>query len=110
MEQINYSDFEKVHIRTGKMINAEDFPNARVPAYKLTIDFGEHGIKKSSAQITQKYSKEELIGKQVLAVTNFFPKQIANFKSEVLVLGIKTPSGVTLLNVDEKVELGSRVC
>lgn len=87
MKNITYSDFLSVEIRVGKIIRAEDFPKAKKPAYRLWIDFGPLGIKHSSAQITDLYSKEELFGKLVLAVVNFPPKQIADFVSEVLVLG-----------------------
>jgi len=88
MEHITYDDFEKVDIRVGTIIAVEDFPKARKPAYQLTIDFGNLGVKKSSAQITSLYKKENLISRQIIAVVNFPPKQIANFMSECLVLGI----------------------
>ena len=109
MEYIDFQDFKKVDIRTGKIISAEDFPNAKKPAYKLKIDFGEIGIKKSSAQITKLYRREELIGKQIIAVVNFKPKQIADFISEVLVLGVETERGVVLLSPDSEVPLGKSI-
>jgi len=106
---ISYEDFEKVDIRIGKILKAEDFPEARKPAYKLTIDFGALGIKMSSAQITN-YKKEELAGKQVIAVVNFPKKQIAGFMSEVLTLGVPDKEGkIILLRPDKDVELGARM-
>lgn len=95
--QIEYADFEKIDIRTGTILSADDFPDAKKPAYQLIIDFGALGIKKSSAQITTHYSKEELIGKQIIAVVNFPVKQIANFFSECLVLGAVENDGTVLL-------------
>jgi tRNA-binding protein len=108
---ITYDDFHKVEMHVGTILAAEDFLKARKPAYQLTIDFGEIlGIKRSSAQITVLYKKEDLIGRQVIAVTNFPPRQIANFFSEVLVLGsVDTEGVVTLLKVDQKVENGLRI-
>lgn len=108
---ITYDDFLKVDIRTGKIIEAENFPKARIPAYKLTIDFGEEiGVKKSSAQITKFYEKEDLIGKTITAVTNFPPKQVADFMSEVLVLGVECGNGeVVLLELERDVPLGKRI-
>lgn len=108
---ISYDDFVKVEMRTGKIIDVEDFPKARNPAYKLKIDFGsELGIKQSSAQITKLYSKEELLGKTIVAVTNFPPKQVADFISEVLVLGVELDNKeVTLLNLDHNVTLGAKI-
>jgi tRNA-binding protein len=89
MDTISWNDFEKINIRAGTIIEVNDFPKARKPAYKLVIDFGkELGIKRSSAQITALYTKEELVNRQVIAVVNFPPKQIADFTSECLVLGV----------------------
>lgn len=109
--EINWNDFEKVEMRVGTIIKAEDFPKAKKPAYQLTIDFGEElGIKKSSAQITTRYSTQDLIGKQIVAVVNFPKKQIANFMSECLVLGaVGTNNDIVLLNLDDKVKNGLRV-
>lgn len=110
MSEISYEDFLKVDIRVGKIIKVEDFPQARKPAYKLGIDFGELGIKKTSAQITKLYTKEALINQQVLAVVNFPPRQIADFMSEVLVLGVVLEEGeVSLVQPDRAVELGKRI-
>ena len=107
---ISWDDFEKVDIRVGTVLTAEDFPGARKPAYKLTIDFGTEGIKKSSAQITHFYNKEDLPGLQVIAVVNFPVKQIANFFSECLVLGVYTPEKeVVLLSPLQKVENGAKI-
>ncbi len=107
---ITYSDFEKVDIRVGKIVKVEDFPQARKPAYKLTIDFGpEIGIKRSSAQVTN-YSKEELLGKLVMGVVNFPPRQIGPFFSEVLTLGVPDGDGnVILLSPTREVPLGGRM-
>lgn len=100
---INWDDFEKIDMRLGTIIQAEDFPKAKKPAYRLTIDFGaEIGIKRSSAQITTHYSKDELVNKQIIAVVNFPPKQIADFISECLVLGVYDENNAVILLQPEK--------
>ncbi|MDZ8081988.1 MAG: tRNA-binding protein [Nostoc sp. SerVER01] len=110
MTQISFHDFEKVEIHVGKIIQVEEFPKAKKPAYKLWIDFGNLGIKKSSAQITKLYDPKELINRLILAVTNFPPRQIADFISEVLVLGVVLDDGeVVLIQPDRDVALGKRV-
>jgi len=107
---ISWNDFEKIEMRCGTVIDAKDFPNAKKPAYQLTIDFGEYGIKKSSAQITAHYTKQELLNKQVIAVVNFPVKQIANFFSECLVLGVYDENNnVVLLQPERNVKNGMRI-
>ena len=108
---ISYDDFEKVDIRVGEVIRVEDFPEARKPAYKLTIDFGpEIGVKKSSAGITKHYTKDDLLGIQVIGVVNFPPKQIGPFVSEVLTLGLPDENGdVVLLTPTKKVPKGGKI-
>ena len=108
---ISYDDFEKVDVRVGRIIQVDDFPEARKPAYKLQIDFGEEiGVKKSSAQITAHYSKEELHGKLVIGVVNFAPKQIGPFVSESLTLGFADANGDVILAIPDKdAPLGSRL-
>ena len=107
---ITWDDFEKVDMRVGTIIEAFDFPEARRPAYKVTIDFGALGIKKSSAQITQRHSLDELIGKQVIAVVNFPPKQIGPFMSECLVMGIYSEKNeVVLIQPSQKCPDGSKI-
>ena len=105
-----FDDFMKLDIRVGTIIEAKVFEKAKKPAYQLKVDLGEEiGIKKSSAQITEIYKPEDLIGKQVLAVVNFPPRQIAGFMSEILVLGTYSKQGVVLIKPDEQVENGDRL-
>ncbi|MDR2145383.1 MAG: tRNA-binding protein [Tannerella sp.] len=108
-ELINWNDFSKIEIRVGTVLSAEIFKEARQPAYKISIDFGHLGVRKTSAQITKLYLPEELIGKQVIAVVNFPPKQIANIQSECLVLGAVNDDEVTLLTTDKPVENGLKI-
>jgi tRNA-binding protein len=111
MQEISWTDFEKVDARVGRVVAAEPFPEAHKPSVKLTVDFGsEVGVKRSSAQITTHYILETLVGKQVVAVVNFPNKRIAGFKSEVLVLGVPDEEGaVVLLAPDREVPLGVRM-
>ena len=110
IKEISWSDFEKVEMRVGTVLKVNDFPEARKPAYQLTIDFGnEIGVKKSSAQITKRYSKEDLVGKQIIAIVNFPKKQIGNFMSECLVLGSVNEDDIVLLTSDFKVANGLRI-
>ena len=108
---ISYQDFEKVDVRVGEIVGVQDFPEAKNPAYKLTIDFGSQiGIKKSSAQITEYYKKEDLLGLLVVGVVNFSPKQIGPFVSEVLILGLPDKNGkVVLLTPTKNVPKGGRM-
>ena len=107
---IDFSDFERVDMRVGRVLDAEPFPEARKPAYKLRIDFGPLGIRRSSAQLTVHYRPEELRGRLVIAVLNFPPRQIGPVRSEVLVLGVPDPEGaVVLLGPSIEVPLGGRV-
>ena len=108
--ELSWSDFEKVEMRVGTVIEALDFTEALNPAYRLNINFGDEiGVKRSSAQITSRYTKEELVGKQVIAVVNFPKKQIANFMSECLVLGAVDGEDVTLLEPNQLVVNGLRI-
>jgi tRNA-binding protein len=107
---ISWHDFEKIEIKTGTIIEVNDFPKAKKPAYKLKIDFGSYGIKHSSAQITAHYSKDSLLNKQIVAVVNFPPKQIADFFSECLVLGVYDENNqVILLRPDKQVLNGQTI-
>lgn len=106
---ITFEDFTKVDLRIGTITEVIDFPKAKIPAYRLTIDFGALGIKKSSAQITTLYKKEDLLNRQIVAVINFPKKQIADFMSECLVLGAVIGSDVILLDPENKVKNGSTV-
>lgn len=105
-----YDDFAKIDVRVGTIIEVNDFPKARKPAYQLKVDFGEEiGIKRSSAQITNHYTKEDLLNKQVLGVVNLPPRQIADFFSEVLVLGTDSEGGVVLIKPDKEVKNGDKM-
>lgn len=111
INQIDIADFQKVDIRVGRIVDVQDFPEARKPAFKLWVDFGpEIGVRKTSAQVTQNYTKEELRGRLVAAVVNFPPRQIGPFMSEILVLGFPDDAGnVTLVSPDKNVPLGGRL-
>lgn len=109
MPAISWGDFEKIEMRVGTIIQAEVFKEAKKPAYKIMVDFGPYGIKKSSAQVTRLYQPEELIGKQVIAVLNFPPKQIATLKSECLIMGVVDEAEVTLIGPGKPVANGLRI-
>ena len=109
MPEIAWDDFEKVEVRAGTVVRAEEFPGARRPAFKLWVDLGELGVKKSSAQLTHLYSLEGLVGRQVLCVVNFKPKQVGDFMSEVLTMGFVLDDGVVLAQPERKVPNGSRL-
>lgn len=109
MNEITYADFEKIEILIGTVVEAEPAQNTHKPAYRLLIDFGAAGTKKSSAQITERYAAEELLGMQVAAVVNFPPKQIGKFMSECLVIGALDTDGISLLTVSKKSKNGMRV-
>ena len=110
MKPISWQDFEKIEIRAGTINRVEDFPEAKVPAYKIWADFGDYGIMKSSAQVTKLYSKADLLGRQIIGVTNFSPKQIGAFMSEFLVTGFILENGeVVLAEPRQSVPNGSRL-
>lgn len=108
-EPISFDDFQKIDLRIGTIIEVKGFKKAKIPAYQLKIDFGKLGVKRSSAQITSLYSKKELLNKQVVAIVNFKPKQIGNFISECLILGIQNKKDVVLLHVKNNVKNGVKV-
>lgn len=110
MEEINWTDFEKVELRVGTIIEAFEYPEARKPAYKVKVDFGEHGIKMSSAQITKHYTLKDLVGRQIIGVINFPKKQIGKFMSEFLVTGFADENGdIVLSSVERRVPNGSKL-
>ncbi len=110
VEQITSDHFHQVDLRIGRVVDVRDFPTARKPAYKLWIDFGELGVKQSSAQITRLYRKEDLLGRLIVAVTNLPPRPVADFQSEVLILGVETgDGGVVLLQPEREVPVGLKV-
>ena len=108
-KRISWKDFSNLEMRVGTIIKAEEFPEAKKPAYKLQIDFGQYGIRKTSAQITELYDLDDLPNKKIVAVMNFPPKQIANFMSECLVLGAMEEDKISLLGVDETAKNGLRI-
>lgn len=109
MEHIAWSDFEKVLIVAGTVLRVEPFPEARKPAYKFWVDFGPHGVKKTSAQVTHLYAAEELVGRQIVGVINFPPKQIGPFVSEFLLTGFPTDDGVVVTAIERAVPNGTRM-
>ncbi len=110
MALVSVEDFQKVEMRVGRIVDVQDFPEARKPSYRLTVDFGPFGMKRSSAAVRPWYTKEELRGRAVIAVTNFPPRQVGPFMSEVLCLGaVESDGRVILLRPDEEGELGARV-
>ena len=109
-EETSFDDFIKVDVRIGTITEVKEFPKAKKPAYQILIDFGTIGIKKSSAQITELYTKEKLLGKQVIAIINFNPRQIANFMSECLILGVYNKDGhVVLLQTSQPIKNGEQI-
>lgn len=110
MQSISWDDFEKVELRVGRIVRTEDFPEAKKPAYKIWADFGDLGVKQSSAQITAHYRKEDLIGKLIIGVLNFPPKRVGNFDSEFLITGFYRDDGMVILAVPESdVSLGAKL-
>ncbi len=110
MALVSVEDFQKVEMRVGRIVDVQDFPEARKPSYRLTVDFGAFGMKRSSAAVRPWYTKEELRGRAVIAVTNFPPRQVGPFMSEVLCLGaVESDGRVILLRPDEEGELGARI-
>ena len=109
-EETSFEDFIKVDVRIGTITEVKEFPKAKKPAYQILIDFGTIGVKKSSAQITELYTKEKLLGKQVMAIINFKPRQIANFMSECLILGVYNKDGhVVLLQTSQPIKNGEQI-
>jgi tRNA-binding protein len=109
-EETSFEDFIKVDVRIGTITEVKEFPKAKKPAYQILIDFGTIGVKKSSAQITEFYTKEKLLGKQVIAIINFNPRQIANFMSECLILGVYNKDGhVVLLQTSQPIKNGEQI-
>ncbi len=110
MKIISWDDFESIEIRVWTVVQVEDFPEARKPAYKIWVDFwGELGIKKTSSQVTELYTKEILLGRQVLGIVNFPPKQVGNFMSEFLLTWVYTPEGIVLASLERRVENGVKL-
>jgi len=109
LPEISWDDFQRIELIAGTVVRAEEFPEARKPAYKLWIDLGDLGVKTSSAQITSLYRREELVGKQVLCVVNFKPKRVASFTSEVLTTGFVLEDGVVLAQPERRVPNGSKL-
>lgn len=110
MNRITVTDFDRVEMRVGRIVQVEDFPKARKPSYRLLVDFGPYGTRRSAAAVRPFYTTEHLLGRQVVAVTNFPPRRIADFESEVLVLGAVEPGGrIVLLRPDAEAELGARI-
>lgn len=110
MNRITIEDFERVEMRVGRIVQVEEFPKARKPSYRLLIDFGPYGVRRSSGAVQPFYAREALVGRQVVAVTNFPPRRIADFESEVLVLGAVERGGrIILLQPDAEAELGARI-